>query len=565
MRHACALDSVGGDDGRRHRAYAGVGRWTVGLCCTVGGRVGLASVVSVGSDVRSQARAWASRRPWAEMLDKQCTRGAWRRTALGRLADGWHKTFLMCDNPWQTSRQADKVHRRAWERTHTSTLGLVASVFDFLRSDLWGLQGVRVGQICKDLDEAAENLKRKVKEELPQFVEKGLVSVPEEIGCLFEAVDIKLEALKTNIRLVKKTVASGGGKGAGCREGVHYKHVLRRQRYCLSDENLRTLSFGGVIVCRMTPALIGNVLRRGRMVSEFVKEFISLILNARDMLKEDKLFTLWQRNDNSGEGKTKFGKKFKKKEKAKEVVTETSDPRAVEKSKVSCFICGNFEHRVRDCLKRGRLNTIVAEQIYDERGTELAQMVAMQLGTLQVQSCGCGETHQKGLMMVEDRINGLGLDVKPWDSQVKAVNSKAMPISGIANTELSVGLWSGQCNFIAVGLDDFDVILGNDFFVTANVIILPRLGGIFISGLSCIRKMQEEMHRRWTKAQQIYGAEPESFMCGDFLKCERECEVGYSDSDRDGKRALVQTTSVVKENKAVASTRASTSVGGSGL
>ncbi|KAL0327482.1 UNVERIFIED_CONTAM: hypothetical protein Sangu_1826200 [Sesamum angustifolium] len=64
------------------------------------------------------------------------------------------------------------------------------------------------------VQEAVENLKRKVKEELPQFVEKGLVSVPEEIGCLFEAVDIKLEALKTDIRLVKKTVASGGTKGS---------------------------------------------------------------------------------------------------------------------------------------------------------------------------------------------------------------------------------------------------------------------------------------------------------------------------------------------------------------
>ncbi|KAL0440633.1 UNVERIFIED_CONTAM: hypothetical protein Sradi_0002200 [Sesamum radiatum] len=75
-----------------------------------------------------------------------------------------------------------------------------------------------------------------------------------------------------------------------------------------------------------------------------------------------------QRIDDSGEDKAKFGKKFKNKEKAKEVVTETSDPRAVEKLRVGCFICGNLEHRARDCSKGSRLNAIIAEQTDNERG-----------------------------------------------------------------------------------------------------------------------------------------------------------------------------------------------------
>ncbi|KAL0421144.1 UNVERIFIED_CONTAM: hypothetical protein Slati_3137300 [Sesamum latifolium] len=79
-------------------------------------------------------------------------------------------------------------------------------------------------------------------------------------------------------------------------------------------------------------------------------------------------------------------------------------------------------------------------------------------------------------------VHELGLDVEPCDSQVKAVNSKAVPVSGVANTELRVGSWSGQCDFMTVRLDDFDVILGIDFFIVVNVMILSRLGGIFISG-----------------------------------------------------------------------------------
>ncbi|KAL0387174.1 UNVERIFIED_CONTAM: hypothetical protein Sradi_2599200 [Sesamum radiatum] len=68
-----------------------------------------------------------------------------------------------------------------------------------------------------------------------------------------------------------------------------------------------------------------------------------------------------QRNDDSGEDKAKFDKKFKKNEKAKEVVTETFEPRAVERLGAGYFIYRNLEYRARDCPKRGRLNVIVAE------------------------------------------------------------------------------------------------------------------------------------------------------------------------------------------------------------
>ncbi|KAL0365512.1 UNVERIFIED_CONTAM: hypothetical protein Sangu_0648800, partial [Sesamum angustifolium] len=92
----------------------------------------------------------------------------------------------------------------------------------------------------------------------------------------------------------------------------------------------------------------------------------------------------------------------------------------------------------------------VAEHTDSEQETGPARVGAMQLGTLQVQSRGCGEAHPKGLVMVPGRINGkeikalvdtgathnfvsdrvvrkLGLDVRTWDSRVKAVNSKAVP------------------------------------------------------------------------------------------------------------------------------------------
>ncbi|KAL0301946.1 UNVERIFIED_CONTAM: hypothetical protein Sradi_6471400 [Sesamum radiatum] len=166
-------------------------------------------------------------------------------------------------------------------------------------------------------------------------------------------------------------------------------------------------------------------LKHTGTVREFVKEFSSLMLDVRDMSEEDKLFNFmaglkpWaqtelrrhgvkdlqtaiaaadrlgdykvpnepeQRNDDFGDGKAKFDKKFKKKDKVKEVTTETSEPHSVERPRAGCFIYGNLEHRARDCPKRGRLNAIVAEHTDSEQETGPARVGAMQLGTLQVQS-----------------------------------------------------------------------------------------------------------------------------------------------------------------------------------
>ncbi|KAL0421145.1 UNVERIFIED_CONTAM: hypothetical protein Slati_3137400 [Sesamum latifolium] len=123
-------------------------------------------------------------------------------------------------------------------------------------------------------------------------------------------------------------------------------------------------------------------MRHTGTIRKFVKELCSLLLNVRDMLEEDKLFN-FMRQDDSRKGKTKFGKKFKRKEKAKEVVTETSEPRAVEIPRGGCFICGNLEHRARDCPKRDKLNAIVAEQTYGDSETEQTRVGALQLSVLQ--------------------------------------------------------------------------------------------------------------------------------------------------------------------------------------
>ncbi|KAL0438720.1 UNVERIFIED_CONTAM: hypothetical protein Slati_2355000 [Sesamum latifolium] len=63
-----------------------------------------------------------------------------------------------------------------------------------------------------------------------------------------------------------------------------------------------------------------------------------------------------------------------------------------------------------------------------DSATEQTRVGALQLGVLQAQSRACMESRYKA-----------GADVKPCDSQVKAIKSKALPVSGVASTELRVG------------------------------------------------------------------------------------------------------------------------------
>ncbi|KAL0387181.1 UNVERIFIED_CONTAM: hypothetical protein Sradi_2599900 [Sesamum radiatum] len=192
------------------------------------------------------------------------------------------------------------------------------------------------------LQEAFENLKMRVKEELPQFVEKGLVSVSDEISCLTDVVDFKLETLRAVLDDAKANY-----------ERIETWEVLKKE---LKDQFLPCNTSW------IAREFLRNLKHTGT-VCEFVKEFRSLMLDVRaDRLDDFKVANdPKQRNGDSGEGKEEFGKKFKKKEKAKKVVIETSKPRTVERSRVDCFICGNLEHRARDWPERGKLNAIMVE------------------------------------------------------------------------------------------------------------------------------------------------------------------------------------------------------------
>ncbi|KAG6480801.1 hypothetical protein ZIOFF_057388 [Zingiber officinale] len=124
---------------------------------------------------------------------------------------------------------------------------------------------------------------------------------------------------------------------------------------------------------------------------------------------------------------------------------------------------------MQDCLKRGKLTTLVAEQDHEANEEGPSQVNPLQLlGALHAEK----SNNHKSLM--------LDLDLSPQASHIKVVNSEAKPIKGVTNVKLQVGSWSKLCGLMVVPFDDFDIILGNEFLVMPHVAVMPHPGSLLI-------------------------------------------------------------------------------------
>lgn len=127
------------------------------------------------------------------------------------------------------------------------------------------------------------------------------------------------------------------------------------------------------------------------------------------------------------------------------------------------------------------------------------------LNALKAQAIG-KKAASMGLMYVDVAINGkptramvdtgatqhfiadqearrLGLKLEKDASKMKAVNSAACPIAGLAKgVPIRVGSWTGTTNRMAVPLNDLKVILGMGFLHAASVVPMPFLNSICMLG-----------------------------------------------------------------------------------
>lgn len=64
---------------------------------------------------------------------------------------------------------------------------------------------------------------------------------------------------------------------------------------------------------------------------------------------------------------------------------------------------------------------------------------------------------------------------------MKALNFTVQPMGRVTNTVLKVKNWQDLYEFRVVAMDDFDIKLGIDFFVKAQVVVMPYMGKIMVS------------------------------------------------------------------------------------
>ncbi|KAH9697420.1 Endonuclease [Citrus sinensis] len=174
------------------------------------------------------------------------------------------------------------------------------------------------------------------------------------------------------------------------------------------------------------------------------------------------------------------------------------------KPRSPCFIC-NGPHWVRDCPEKRSLNALAAQ--LKSNPTMSSEEPQLSMGSLQ--RLGALNRQQpalvkKGLMYVSAKLNGqsiralldtgathnfvsideakrLGLKATKEGGTMKAVNSPAKPIAGIAQgVHITLGTWSGKLDFSIVPMDNFKMVLGMEFFDQVHAFPLPATNSLSI-------------------------------------------------------------------------------------
>ncbi|KAL0378358.1 UNVERIFIED_CONTAM: hypothetical protein Sradi_3141300 [Sesamum radiatum] len=92
-----------------------------------------------------------------------------------------------------------------------------------------------------------------------------------------------------------------------------------------------------------------------------------------------------------------------------------------------------------------------------------------------------GATHN---YLMSAKVEGLGLVLEKRVGRVKAVNSAAQPIAGVAKSVLiKVGSFEGKTNLSVMVMDDFKLILGLEFLRDTSTAILPHVDSLMMIGV----------------------------------------------------------------------------------
>ena len=175
-----------------------------------------------------------------------------------------------------------------------------------------------------------------------------------------------------------------------------------------------------------------------------------------------------------------------------------------DKAKLRCFLCeGN--HFAKECPKRSKLSALIQRDEEESRQEE-TKMGSLRLLNAIKAKVDVTKATKKGRMYVEAKVcnfdtralvdtgashnfvevkeaKRLGLQFEEEQGWIKAVNSDARPIYGVArDVRLQIGEWCGQVDFSVVPMDDYPIVLGMEFLDGVRAFPIPFAETMCIMG-----------------------------------------------------------------------------------
>ncbi|GJW62307.1 transposon ty3-I gag-pol polyprotein [Tanacetum coccineum] len=210
-------------------------------------------------------------------------------------------------------------------------------------------------------------------------------------------------------------------------------------------------------------------LKQSETIREYVKEFTPLVLEISKLSDQDFLFYFldglqgWAKTDTMRDSSNPKDQRVNHEKvggenNAQPKVNHARKPptekdKNLKKSYKSggCFICDG-PHRTRDCPKKASLNRM---SDHEDEGTSDGRS----MGSTRI--LNAIKAKSEVLKVVAKR---LGINATKGSGTIKAVNSEAKPIHGVAkDVRAKIGEWEVTSDLLVVPMDDFKVVLGLEF------------------------------------------------------------------------------------------------------
>ncbi|GJT45453.1 putative retrotransposon gag domain, aspartic peptidase domain protein [Tanacetum coccineum] len=256
------------------------------------------------------------------------------------------------------------------------------------------------------------------------------------------------------------------------------------------------------------------------MIQEYVKEFITLVLEILELSDQDSLFYFldglqgWAKTELERRGVQNLFTAIAYVEALIEFSTrrESSKPKDWKTATKSGGYClyGDEPHRARDCPKKASLNSLSAHGDVDtsdggsmglirilnaiKAKTEVPKVVGKCLQYVEATINGVNvralvdsdATHN---FVADDEAKQLGINTMKGSGTIKVVNSPAKAIHRVAqDVRAKIGEWEGTIDLSVVPMDDFKVVLGLEFLDRVRAFPMPFVNSLCIldGGKTCM-------------------------------------------------------------------------------